>query len=101
MAVLNVSEYATVLSPGGLAMIPAGQPLASYDIIIDVASASGPPLQPGTKMVRLNCDISCRVALGPAGSVQALATSGRFTGGATEYWGVLGGGQAVAAISSS
>jgi hypothetical protein len=101
MAIVNVTEYPTVaVSANGNIQIPSGPPSASYDIAVGGSTAAGATFQPGTKMVRLNTDVTCRVIMGVSPPT-ALAASSRFSAGQTEYWGVPSSGLAIAVIQSS
>jgi hypothetical protein len=39
-------------------------------------------------MLRLNCDVTCSLLIGPAGSTSATTSNGRFATNQTEYRGV-------------
>jgi hypothetical protein len=104
MPIVNVTEYANVLSTAnGVVQIPVGEPLACYDIAIGASSANGGTLQPGTRLVRINTDVTCRVlmAVGATALAPGAPTSPRFSAGQTEYWGVAHQGMQVACITST
>jgi hypothetical protein len=100
MAILNVTEYATVMTiANGAVQIPLGEPLATYDIAVGAGSVQGAVLNVATRVVRLNTDVTCRVRLGV--NPTAGAADSRFAAAQTEFWGVAAPGMRVATITSA
>ena len=120
MAVLYITEYATVPQTGsGPLAMSSDPPLAQYTVAIGASSAvpAAPNLifQPATKFIRLHTDAICSVYVaaytgGPPTQTQlngatapaATATMGRMAANQTEYRGVSqGSAMTVAVITNS
>ena len=96
MTIVNVAEYGVITTnPNGGVQIPAGTPLAVYDIAI---GASGPVFQPGTTFIRMNTDTSCRIRMDR--NPTAGAQDCRFAANQTEYWGVPASGMSISTLAS-
>ena len=87
MATLYVTEYGTIAGLPATAngQVPLEPPIADYTVGIPGTS---PSFQPGTRMVRLHCDVICSLLIGPGGSTNATTSNGRFAANQTEFRGV-------------
>ena len=87
MATLYVTEYGTIAGLPATAngQVPLEPPLADY--IVPIPGTS-PPFQSGTRMLRLHCDATCSLLIGPGGSTNATTSNGRWATNQTEYRGV-------------
>jgi hypothetical protein len=87
MATLYITEYGTIAGLPATAngQVPLEPPLADYTVSI---AGTSPPFQPGTRMVRLHCDATCSILIGPSGSTSATTNNGRFATNQTEFRGV-------------
>ena len=87
MAKLYISEYATISAlPNHSGQMPFEPPLTEQVLDFTSGPAVSNPFQPGTRMVRLNCDATCSLVIGPNPS--ATIANGRLAADRTEYRGV-------------
>ena len=98
MAVIYISEYAT-LALGGSAQIPTDPPLLDQTVAISVVAAASSPFQAGTRFIRVAPDAVCSILIGPPGTA-AAATNKRLPANAVEYFGVVSG-QVLSVITNT
>jgi hypothetical protein len=97
MATLYVTEYGTIAGLPATAngQVPLEPPIVDYAVTIPGTS---PAFQPGTRMVRLHCDVVCSLLIGPSGSTSATISNGRWAANQTEYRGVPEGRNFVVSV---
>lgn len=101
MAIVNIVEYAKVVSDSFGRWVQAGEEpaLGIQDVAFTGVSAQSVTFHAQTQIVRLHCDEACRVLFGP--DPTATATSIRMAANQTEYFGIpIGLGYKVAVISA-
>jgi hypothetical protein len=90
MARLYISEYGTIAALPATAngQVPFEPPIREQVIDFTGGVATSQPFQQYTRMIRLNCDATCSILIGPAGSTSASTSNGRWATNQTEFRGV-------------
>lgn len=92
MARLSVREYSQVqLFPGGKAPMGVEPALTSQVLAIGAASTPSAVFNPGTRGVRVHCDVACSLEFSTDGLPVATVGSCDMAANQTEYFGVTPG----------
>ncbi len=101
MATLYIGEF-QVLGGQYDKLVPAVEqpPITEQTVAIGAASAKSAAFQPNTRIIRVHCDTSCSISIGPAAPGPVATTSnGRMAANTTEYF-VVKAGQVLAVIQN-
>ena len=100
MAVLFITEYASITRDGRGVMAPAAQEpaLASQTVAIGGSSTQSSAFNAATNFIRVHTDAICSIAVGA--NPTASATTARMAADQTEYFGVIPGHK-IAVITNS
>ena len=96
MAACYISEY-----PGGAPLgsqAPPEPALIEQTVAIGAGSAQSQPFSDGTRMVRVNVDAACSIAIGP--NPTAVATAKRLSANQTEFF-IVQPGHRLAVIANT
>ena len=99
-AVLYITEYATLgIDPSGYGQVPSEPPLtASQTITASGSSQQSAAFQPGTRYVRLHCDVGGPVCYLFGTNPVATVTEARMAPNQTEYHAVPRGSPFMVAV---
>lgn len=89
MATLYIAECSAI-GGGGNHPISGAQfpPIAEQTVPIGGSAIRSNPVHSNCTLLRLNCDATCSIAIGPAGAPDASVTTARMAANQTEFFSI-------------